>query len=371
MIEAVDDSPLLLKSLAFAAEAVLDRHGALRCWVRVQEQARRTGTPANECEGLRGAAHMLLTEGRIGAAAISAQTALRMAEDMNLPMTAASSAAFLARASVWQGQPERARDTLDRARQLVAASPSILWNDDIHWAAGLSALCESRHVEALEHLSKMKLHRTSRRWAIADVAEAAAGAEQPDAARPLLADVEEQAKRLGMDSFLVHRAHALLAKSITGADDHFRAALIGAEGVGAELEVARTHLLYGVWLRRQRRIVDARTHLAAALTAFDTAGAVPFAQRAASELRAAGVSSAARRAVGSACGAAALTPQELQIAQLAAVGMTNREIADRIYLSHRTVGAHLYKVFPKLGITRRNQLPAALGEPARSAGVVI
>ncbi|MET0455720.1 MAG: AAA family ATPase [Mycobacterium sp.] len=368
LIVSVADKPLLLMSLAFAAEAVLDRHSALRCWVQVQNQARTTGTPANECEGLRGAAHMLLTEGHIEAAAISAQTAMRMAEDMNLPMTAGSAAAFLARALVWQGQPERAREALDRARHFLAPAPTILWNDDVHWAAGLAALCQSHHVEALGHLLKMKLHRTSRRWVIADLAEAAAGAEQPDAARPMLAEIEEQAARLGMDSFLVHRAHALLTESSTDADHHFRASLAGAEGLGAELEVARTHLLYGTWLRRQRRIVDARTHLAAALTAFDTAGAVPFAERAANELRAAGVTSAPRPAADSASGAATLTAQELQIAQMASAGMTNREIADRIYLSHRTVAAHLYKVFPKLGITRRNQLHAALGE---RAGLVI
>ncbi|OXR46016.1 Transcriptional regulatory protein DevR (DosR) [Nocardia cerradoensis] len=63
--------------------------------------------------------------------------------------------------------------------------------------------------------------------------------------------------------------------------------------------------------------------------------------------------------------AATLTSQELQIAQLAAAGLTNREIADRIYVSHRTVAAHLYKLFPKLGITSRSQLHAALGDAAK------
>jgi DNA-binding CsgD family transcriptional regulator len=175
----------------------------------------------------------------------------------------------------------------------------------------------------------------------------------------------------GVDSLLVHRAHALLADTFAAADDRFKASLAAAEGTGGDLEAARTHLLYGAWLRRRRRIVDARTHLSVALTAFDTAGAVPFADRAASELRAAGVSAGPRLASGAGGKAAALTPQELQIAQMAAAGMTNREIADRIYLSHRTVAAHLYKVFPKLGITRRNQLHAALGERAHSAELVI
>ena len=92
----------------------------------------------------------------------------------------------------------------------------------------------------------------------------------------------------------------------------------------------------------------------------DAAGAAPFVDRAAAELRAAGVATPAgtpRQGP-----ASDLTSQELQIAQLAAAGLTNREIADRIYVSHRTVAAHLYKMFPKLGITNRNQLHTVLGQ---------
>ncbi|WP_162562749.1 response regulator transcription factor, partial [Mycolicibacterium conceptionense] len=114
-------------------------------------------------------------------------------------------------------------------------------------------------------------------------------------------------------------------------------------------------------LRRHRRITEARTHLAQALATFDSAGAAMFTDRAAAELRAAGVNAAASSSKNGP--AAMLTSQELQIAQMAASGLSNREIADRIYVSHRTVAAHLYKVFPKLGITSRNQLHSALGEP--------
>ncbi|MFI6740907.1 LuxR C-terminal-related transcriptional regulator [Nonomuraea sp. NPDC050451] len=160
----------------------------------------------------------------------------------------------------------------------------------------------------------------------------------------------------------MHRAYALVARTDIEAEEHFATALNGIEGADAQLEVARTHLLYGEWLRRRRRIVEARTHLITALTAFDTAGATPFTERAAAELRAAGVAAPAATRVGP---AATLTAQELQIAQLAVSGLTNREIADRIYVSHRTVAAHLYKVFPKLGITSRSQLHAALGDAAQ------
>ncbi|WP_458316550.1 ATP-binding protein [Mycolicibacterium brisbanense] len=364
LIDKVDDNSLLLLALAFAAEAISDRYHATKCWTRVANRSRQAGSPADECEGLRGAGQLLILEGRIQAAAIAAENALRMAGDMNLPMTAASAAAILARALTWQGHTERARQALDAARRALARDPSILWNDDAHWAAGLAALLAGNPDEALMHLLKMTSNRTSRRWAIADLAEAAAGCRRPQIALPLVIDAEQQALLLGrsLDSMLVHRAHALLASSADETERRFRAALdvgLGDTELHAELELARTHLLYGEWLRRRRRITEARTHLSAALTAFDAAGAAPFVDRAAAELRAAGVNAPS---VSRGAPTANLTSQELQIAQLAASGLSNREIADRIYVSHKTVAAHLYKVFPKLGITSRSQLHGALGE---------
>ncbi|WP_258374236.1 helix-turn-helix transcriptional regulator [Curtobacterium sp. MCBD17_032] len=134
--------------------------------------------------------------------------------------------------------------------------------------------------------------------------------------------------------------------------------ITGASG-NAPVELARTQLLFGEWLRRERRVVGARPHLREALGAFDAAGTAGFAARAAAELRAAG-EAPDRTGTTTSSTSEQLTPQELQIARLAATGMTNREIADRIYLSHRTVSTHLYKVFPKLGVTSRTELTAAL-----------
>jgi DNA-binding CsgD family transcriptional regulator len=365
LVARLGEAPLLALSLAFAAEAVSDRDSALKCWSHVPKQSRHRISSANECEALRGSAQLLIQEGRVQAACMTAGNAMRLAEDMNLPMTAASAAAILSRALAWRGEAESARQALDHARGLLAVDPAILWNDDAHWAAGLAALCAANHADALHHLLKMSRHRTSRRWAIADLAEAAAGCERPESVRPLLDDIEAQASRLGMplENMLVRRSRALLADSDGEAEQHFTAALSESDGLNADLELGRTRLLYGEWLRRRRRIVEARTHLAAALAVFDTAGAVPFADRAAAELRAAGGTASGTVKAGP---ATTLTSQELQIAQLAASGLTNREIADRIYLSHHTVAAHLYKVFPKLGITSRSQLHAALGSPAQS-----
>jgi DNA-binding CsgD family transcriptional regulator len=120
---------------------------------------------------------------------------------------------------------------------------------------------------------------------------------------------------------------------------------------------AKLDLAHGVRLRRTARAAAARAPLRAARDAFDALGATVLAERARSELRAAGEASSAPVP-----GAAQLlTPQELEIATLAAAGLTNREIGRQLFLSHRTVGSHLYRAFPKLGITSRSQLRTALG----------
>ena len=125
-------------------------------------------------------------------------------------------------------------------------------------------------------------------------------------------------------------------------------------------EVARVRLAYGERLRRTRAIVDARGPLADALATFEWLGAEPWVQRTQKELRAAGAPTASAMDGPPQC---KLTPQELEVAQLAASGMTNKQIAERLFLSHRTVGAHLYQIFPKLGITSRAALRDALAPP--------
>ncbi|MFI6488866.1 AAA family ATPase [Streptomyces sp. NPDC050564] len=121
-------------------------------------------------------------------------------------------------------------------------------------------------------------------------------------------------------------------------------------------DVARVRLFHGERLRRLRATTEAREQLAQALEAFQRLGAKPWVTRTAMELRAGGQSAptAARP------GPVALTAQELQIATLAATGLTNKQIAERLFLSHRTIGTHLYQIYPKLGITSRAALRDAL-----------
>jgi DNA-binding CsgD family transcriptional regulator len=119
---------------------------------------------------------------------------------------------------------------------------------------------------------------------------------------------------------------------------------------------ARLQLAFGTWLRRHRRVAEARSPLRGARDAFDALGVLPWGERARQELRASGESS--RRRTPDARDE--LTPQERQIAQMAGAGLSNREIGQRLYLSHRTIGSHLYRVYPKLGVTSRAELRDAL-----------
>ena len=125
---------------------------------------------------------------------------------------------------------------------------------------------------------------------------------------------------------------------------------------------ARVQLLLGERLRRMRAATAARVHLDAALAEFRRLGARTWADRAAAALRATGQT----RQRTDSCGYQVLTPQELEIARLAATGLSNKQIAERLFLSSRTVGSHLYRMFPKLGITSRGELVAALA-PAPAA----
>jgi DNA-binding CsgD family transcriptional regulator len=126
--------------------------------------------------------------------------------------------------------------------------------------------------------------------------------------------------------------------------------------VAGDDRFARVRLAYGERLRRMRATADARLQLSAAGETFGRLGAQPWLERAGNELRATGVRKPRRTATAS----PVLTPQQREIAELAGSGLTNKQIGERLFLSHRTVGAHLYQIYPKLGITSRAALRDAL-----------
>jgi DNA-binding CsgD family transcriptional regulator len=226
----------------------------------------------------------------------------------------------------------------------------------------LAALGEGRHAEAYEQLCRMydpadpAHHLALRCYAVGDLAEAGVRGGHRDAVAGVVAEMEAVARVTPSPALHagLRYARALLAAE-TEAEALFDAAL-RADLARWPFTRARVQLAYGGWLRRQRRTGESRGHLRAARETFDALGTIPWSERARQELRASGETS--RRRTPDARDQ--LTPQELQIAQMAAEGLTNREIGEKLYLSHRTVSSHLHRIFPKLGVTARSALRAAL-----------
>lgn len=196
-------------------------------------------------------------------------------------------------------------------------------------------------------------------WALVETIEAASRLPGTDASQEL-SRLEAATAPYGSDwaRGIYARSKALLSPD-SEAESHFVDALQFLERSPSRLDFARATLLYGEWLRRRKRLGDAREELERAHQLLVDMGATDFALRAARELQAAGI----RIGPSDAAFGADLTPQEAQIAQLAGQGLTNGEVAARMFLSSRTVEYHLGKVFTKLKITSRRQLPAAPTQP--------
>jgi DNA-binding CsgD family transcriptional regulator len=196
-------------------------------------------------------------------------------------------------------------------------------------------------------------------WALPELVEAAARAGDTELARDALGRLAETTQPSGTDLALgiEARCRALLSEGKTA--DHLYQDAIDRLGRGrVRTELARAHLLYGEWLRREHRRVDAREHLHRAYEMLVEIGMEAFAERARKELQASG-EKVRKRTVETRDD---LTPQERQVARLARDGLTNREIAAQLFLSTRTVEYHLHKVFAKLGIGSRMGLHDALAD---------
>jgi DNA-binding CsgD family transcriptional regulator len=196
-----------------------------------------------------------------------------------------------------------------------------------------------------------------------DLAESGARTDGRDAARSVLLDLEDVAQRTPSPALRIIVGYVKARLAPDAEAEHLFQRALGGDLRRWPYARARLHLAFGEWLRRQRRVGESRAPLRVARDVFDALGATPWGERARIELRAAGEASSMRAANT----LDELTAQELQIAQLASTGLSNREIGERLYLSHRTVGSHLYRIFPKLGVTSRAQLGSALdngGSPA-------
>ena len=202
-------------------------------------------------------------------------------------------------------------------------------------------------------------------WALIELVEAAARSDKPDVAASALTRLGERADATGTDwaCGVIARSRALLTNDQT-AEILYREAIERLGRTRIAVHLARAHLLYGEWLRREKRRVDAREQLRIAHEMLNRIGAEAFAERARRELQATGETVRKRKVEKR----VELTAQEAQIARLAGDGLTNPEIGAQLFLSPHTVEWHLRKVFAKLGINSRKQLRATLAADAIGAG---
>jgi DNA-binding CsgD family transcriptional regulator len=294
---------------------------------------------------------------------------------------------FLARSHMLAGELTPAALLLDEARSIAEATG----NPALVNAPMILAAWRGEEPQASELIEASAEEAAARRWTSNNYARAVLynGLGRHDAARDaaweafqpdpigygslLLPELAEAASRTADHALLDHalewisqrtgvissrwasgieaRVRALLSEGDV-ADALYRESIVSLSGTRVRLELARTQLLYGEWLRRERRRLDAREQLRAALETFTGMGAQAFARRAERELLATG-EHARKRTVDT---LGQLTPQETQISRLVAEGHTNREIAAQLFISPSTVEYHLKKVFRKLGVTSRAQL---------------
>jgi DNA-binding CsgD family transcriptional regulator len=344
---------------------------------RVVRDGRSGGAVASTINALRVLALDAYQEGRWTAAEDLATEALEACADRGLPLLAAPARWCLALVAAARGDDDAVRALTDEltawgvprgARRLVVYAGQ---------ARALAALGRGDFDDAWREATAvgppgLREPRGPTLWATLDLVEAATRTRRFPEARTHVAAVRAALTPAHSPRLALLAAGATaMAASDDRAGALYEVAFALPDAQRWPFDLARLRLAHGEQLRRARSTTAAREQLLLALDTFTDLGARPWIARASTELRAAGHatdrgSGGPRRA-----GQAALTAQEREVAGLAASGMTNRQIADRLHLSRRTVDAHLYRVFPKLDITGRAALRDALdrlGDRQASAG---
>ncbi len=322
---------------------------------------------------------MLTLQGRMaaqvadwGVAIPAAEEARRLAAELREPHWVAAADAVDSVIAGIRGDQDAAERAAVRAERLALPAGASMTFAFAQFGRIFAALGAGRHADACETAERLfepsspAYHPVVACWLIGDLAEAALRTGRFDEASARVKQVEASSGDIPGTCIAVglRHARALLAEDPGEAAARFDEAL-GADLSAWPLQRARLLLAYGQWLRRQRRVAESRAPLRDARDAFDVMGCAAWGDQARRELRASGESSRRRDLAAR----DQLTAQELQIAQLAAQGLSNRDIAQRLYLSHRTISTHLYRLFPKLGITSRGELAAALSaHTARGEG---
>jgi DNA-binding CsgD family transcriptional regulator len=347
------DEPTALIYASFAASNSTRPDGGLAYASRAVDLARRLGLLSQLPRALARQAAELLRVNQFDAAYAAAREGHRLSLDVGYGQ-GFHLANMAAVEAVW-GREQDARGHAEEA--LALAQGNVYLATIAEDTLGFIDLTLGRTGRAADRLLAMTepgrrgIHPGLALLSIPDAVEASVRAGRPEEAaqrlatfRAWVAVAPTQARRA-----LLARCEALLGER--DPDEAFCAAIEHGSAL-PPLQRARTDLLYGEWLRRERRRTDARVHLRAALAATRGLGAVPWAERAEAELRATGETARKRDVLA----IEQLTPQELQIATLVTQGLTNKEIAAQLFLSPRTVDYHLRKVFTKLGIASRAEL---------------
>lgn len=344
----------LLPNLGLAAMHVALDDAALRLHERLLADARDAGALIMVLYALtrRGAVDQVL--GRWDQLAAGAREALGLAEATGRPALAAMPRAWTALVAALRGADD-APEQLAALERVLAEGPSGTTEssvrDQLLWTRAVLA---TTPADALHHYEQMA-HGFAERMIALDRIETAVAAGRRDLAERWLAQIAHFAEGTGSPwaGAVTEHARAALADGAQ-VEAHLRRALELHAVSPRRVDAARTHLALGEWLRRERRRVDARPHLRAALQVFEDVGARRWAERAAQELRASGET--VRRRDADPGAAPHLTPTELQVARLVAQGLATRDVAAQLFVSPRTVDFHLRNVFAKTGVTSRAAL---------------
>ncbi|HEX7132215.1 MAG TPA: AAA family ATPase [Iamia sp.] len=359
---ATDVEPMGLLLLGSAASTLAHHEQAADILDLAIPGLRRQGRLSNLSGALAArasAAWFLGTWDLLGAIATEA---LRLGDETERPANAASARTHLGALAACRGDGDEATALADEVEQFFRPLGAVPLLDLAANVRALVALAAGRPDDAYDRLAPVfaldQLGQSVplKHNAIPTYLDAAAGSGHVAEARAVVEALAPLARRSGSPIMAAGVAYgrALLAEE--GDAERLYAALLASDIARWPFLHARALLAHGAWLRRQRRVTEARVPLRAARDLFDGLGAVPWGERARQELRAAGEASAQRRVAVT----EQLTAQELEIARLAASGLTNRQIGQRLFLSHRTIGSHLYHLFPKLGITSRTELAGVL-----------
>jgi DNA-binding CsgD family transcriptional regulator len=298
-----------------------------------------------------------------------AEESVRFAEETDGPLWIAAATILKARLAGMRGNLEQSEAHAAQAESLALSIGASFLLAMLQIARGISAIGAGRHWEAYEHLRRLfsaadpAFNCGLQFFGLADFVEAAVFSGNAEVARGVIEEMERVSAPVPVPwvETMLHYGKALLAAP-KDAEQFFLRGL-GPPAKKWPFLRARLLLAYGGWLRRQRRSATARAPLREARDIFDALGATPWSNRAREELRASGETSRGRtEQVWE-----ALTPQELHIAQLAVDGLSNKEIGARLYLSHRTVGYHLHRIFSKTGIVSRSGLGPILAGTSHPA----